>query len=181
MSTAHCHNWMPRRSTRPRFQFCSYYNSATKPRFESGANVYNNLASDRCPILGGGLHPVNFVAGRTRSLGAQVQNQSKCDGVGTKRSAPPESTPDWVKENKALRFDRDTVRQFGLKAARFITYLECWLIIESLAGALEHLDACRKAVHRGKQDATQCALFRIRRVGGQPVNPGGIARRPSRE
>jgi len=56
-----------------------------------------------------------------------VQSKSKSHGVAKKGSSEPVTTPDWVKENKVLRFDRDIVEQFGLKGARFITYLECWL------------------------------------------------------
>ena len=74
------------------------------------------------------MHPVHFVAGRTRFSGATVQNTSKSRDVDGKRTRnPPVAEPDWIKENKMLRFDRDIVGQFGLKAARFVTYLECWL------------------------------------------------------
>jgi len=51
-----------------------------------------------------------------------VQPQKSRNGSGE-----PVITPDWVKESKVLRFDRDIVEQFGLKAARFVTHLECWL------------------------------------------------------
>ena len=68
------------------------------------------------------MHPVSFVADRTRSLNVMVQptKQRNVD-------SPPMIEPDWAKENKVQRFDRDVVEIFGLKAARFVMYLECWL------------------------------------------------------
>ena len=49
------------------------------------------------------------------------------DKVIFKERVPPPADADGAKENKLLRYDRDLVEKFGLKAARFVTYLECWL------------------------------------------------------
>ena len=39
----------------------------------------------------------------------------------------PKTGPTWIKPIYSLRFDLDMVEEFGLKACRFICYLECWL------------------------------------------------------
>ena len=56
-----------------------------------------------------------------------VQDISPTALNGRNRSRGHGTKGDWKKKIKRLRFDRDIVERFGLKAARFITYLECWL------------------------------------------------------
>src|SRR6266576_6059289 len=84
-TTPGCSSQQVLRTTFPVFQFCSY-SSAAKPRFLSGANKINS-ASDRLPSSGGGLHPANFVADRTRSSCVMVQNTSIPNRVVRNRSA----------------------------------------------------------------------------------------------
>lgn len=55
-----------------------------------------------------------------------LQNSSLPD-TPPKSTAQPTDTSNSVKPINVLRFDLDTVQDYGLKAARFITYLECWL------------------------------------------------------
>jgi hypothetical protein len=56
-----------------------------------------------------------------------VQNNPDSQCGEQNGTAQPVAATDWAKEIKVFRFDRDIVEKFGLKAARFVTYLECWL------------------------------------------------------
>ncbi|HPY32016.1 MAG TPA: hypothetical protein PLT00_15800 [Verrucomicrobiota bacterium] len=56
-----------------------------------------------------------------------VQNRKPAASSRRKQSHTFGGKAGWKKEIKRLRFDRDIVKRFGLKRARFVTYLECWL------------------------------------------------------
>ncbi len=58
----------------------------------------------------------------------------------TKAPGNKRPSADWAKENTRLRFDVDIVRKFGLKACRFVTYLECWLAgkVDRNPGSLQY-------------------------------------------